>query len=137
MVQLTLATRILIASVIVFGGGAIIGAFISMMQRHLKIVPPDERCSGFNRLVFFVGATERVAAVLLIVFAPVYTAPFVGGWIALKYAANWQPRDAPFARQKSLLALIGTVWSFGFGILAGCIINPTALTYFGMAPHGQ
>ena len=76
-------------------------------------------------------------ATTLVVLAPSYLAPFVGGWIALKYAANWQKKDELHARENSLLALIGTFWSFAIAIAAGCFINPEALNYFaGWKTHG-
>jgi hypothetical protein len=135
--ELTLTYKILVALTAIIGGHVILGLFISVMYHQLKIDPPKGRWQGFGLLVFFVGATEQLAAILLIGFAPKYVASFIGGWTGLKYASNWQPKDAPFARSKSLLALIGTVWSFTFGVVAGCIINPEALNYFRLAAYGH
>jgi hypothetical protein len=44
----------------------------------------------FAPLDFFVGGTERCVATTLVLLAPNYLAPFIGGWIALKFAANWK-----------------------------------------------
>jgi hypothetical protein len=125
--EMSLAYKALIAAAFIFGGGVMIGLFISFMYRHLKIVGPKCLWAGFNLLVLAIGFTEQMAAILLIYFSPLYLAPFVGGWIGLKYAAGWQPSGTAFAREKSLLALIGTVWSFGFGIAAGLLINKNAI----------
>ena len=128
--EMTLGCKYLIAATAILLGGLPIGVFISLMYYHL--LPRNGcRCTeGFGWLVFFVGATERGAALILTVFAPVYLGPFVGGWMTFKYAANWQANDAPIAREKGLLALVGTAWSFAIAIGAGLLISHEAIVYF-------
>jgi hypothetical protein len=60
-------------------------------------------------------------------FAPKYVPVFIGGWIVLKFAANWERRTEPKANQASLVALVGSVLSFSAAILAGLIVNPDAV----------
>ena len=54
---------------------------------------------------------ERAVATTLVAFAPSYLATFIGGWVALKFAANWkrQSDNDPASAQGSLLFLIGNV----------------------------
>ena len=57
---------------------------------------------------------------------PDYLAGFIGGWVALKFAANWkrQGLDADDnVTRGSLLALVGSVISFAVAIGDGWWIN--------------
>jgi hypothetical protein len=105
----------------VFGGYWLVGAFMHFMRSW--IIPNHKETTQSKRMVFFVGATERLVATTLIIFAPAYLAPFIGGWVALKYAANWQKKEETNAREHSLFAMIGTVLSFAIAIGAGLFIN--------------
>jgi len=109
----------------VFGGHYIVGEGLHRIRK--KCFPNRstdwESSDPATSLVFFVGATERFMATTLVVIKPSYLLPFVGAWIALKYAANWLPSGTPFAREDSLLALIGTTWSIAIAIAVGWLIN--------------
>lgn len=87
--------------------------------------------------IFFLGVTERAAALTLVLMAPAYLPAFIGGWVLLKFALGWQrERDQPspiLARQdrqvatQSHFALIGNVISFTIPIAVGLALYPEAL----------
>jgi hypothetical protein len=39
---------------------------------------------------FLGGAVERAVALTLVLWAPPYLPPFIGGWVLLKFAIGWQ-----------------------------------------------
>jgi hypothetical protein len=85
---------------------------------------------------FLGGAVERAVALTLVLLAPPYLPPFIGGWILLKFAIGWQreKHDDEVAKG-SFLALIGNVLSFAIAIGVGVFLNPTALETW-VKPHG-
>jgi hypothetical protein len=66
-------------------GGYFIVAWIMRFLRW-RLRHPDKG----NELDFWLGSTERAVATTLVILAPKYVGPFIGAWIALKMAANWQ-----------------------------------------------
>jgi hypothetical protein len=78
---------------------------------------------------FWIGGAERAVATTLVVFAPSYLAGFIGGWVALKFAANWkrQPDRGTETALGGLLFLVGNVISFSIAVTAGLPLNPAAL----------
>src|SRR5437762_11747770 len=55
--------------------------------------------------------------VSLVIFAPKYVGPFIGAWVVLKIAANWQrEKNTEATRLGTLLALVGNVFSFTVAI---------------------
>ena len=100
-------------------GGYFIVAWIMRFLRW-RLRHPDKG----NELDFWLGSTERAVATTLVILAPKYVGPFIGGWIALKMAANWQrlKGDSVTVRQGTLLALIGNVCSFTVAIAAGVLL---------------
>jgi hypothetical protein len=86
-------------------------------------------------LDFWIGSTERTVATTLVIMAPAYVAAFIGAWIALKIAANWQRvPNKQETRQGTLIALLGNVYSFAFAIACGAWANPNALIVWNTIP---
>ena len=94
----------------------------------------------FDWLAFLVGAVERFVALTLVLGAPPYLPPFIGGWILLKFAIGWQREgyggkgEGEVAKER-FLALIGNVLSFAIAIFVGWLLNPQALEIWAK-PHG-
>lgn len=86
------------------------------------------------RLDWSLGIVERVITTTLVVAAPKMVPAFVGGWVALKFAANWQQRKGNedeaelHVAQKRLSSLIGSAISLSIAVLCGLWINHDALT---------
>lgn len=109
--------------------------FLSIIGGHIAVVSlinvirtiarqPDKS----KALDFCIGGTERAVATTLVIMAPGYVAPFIGAWVALKIAANWERLGSTaFARQGTLIALLGNVYSFAVAIAVGVWVNPHAL----------
>jgi len=117
----------LYASSIILGFG-LVGFSLYLMRK--KVLPRRKFRQSFGWMVFFVGATERFAATTLAAFAPAQLASFIAGWVALKYAVNWQKKPDNKARENSLFAIIGTVLSFAIAIGIGLAITPDNISYF-------
>jgi hypothetical protein len=103
-------------------GWLVAGIGVYLMRRSIGY--PRE---FFRPLDIYVGGCERIVVTTLVMFAPKYVPVFIGGWIVLKFAANWERRTEPKANQASLVALVGSVLSFSAAILAGLIVNPDAV----------
>jgi len=87
---------------------------------------------GFSHWLFrwinlWVGGTERAIATTLVIWAPDILAGFVGGWVLLKVAANWQRRSGAEYGQRHLLALVGSAVSFAVAIAAGFLQRTSSL----------
>jgi|GEM_PF-3098424 len=82
---------------------------------------------AWRMMTFYVGGIERMITLTLVLWAPAQVPLFIGGWIALKMAANWQRQKGPEAAQGNLLALVGNALSFSIPIAVGLWLNPTAL----------
>jgi len=100
----------------------------------------ENRPPFFDWLAFLGGAVERFVALTLVLFAPPYLPPFIGGWVLLKFAIGWQREgygggDKGDVEKGRFLALIGNVLSFGIAILVGVLLNPEALEMWAK-PHG-
>ena len=106
----------------IVGGHLIAGSCIYLIRVTVK-----QPLETFTWLVFWVGGTERAVATTLVLFAPHYLPAFIGGWIALKFAANWQRRSEEGAREASLVALVGSVLSFAVAVAAALLIRPNAI----------
>lgn len=109
------------------GGWLVVGAFLKVIRWTVGL-----SLESFKWLDFWIGSAERTVAISLVVWAPDQLPPFVGGWIALKFAANWQRQasNGPKVRQGSLIALIGSVLSFTVAIVAGCFLHPEVISHF-------
>ncbi|WP_271079488.1 hypothetical protein [Aurantiacibacter sp. MUD61] len=83
---------------------------------------------AFRMMTFYVGGVERMITLTLVLWAPAQLPLFIGGWIALKMAANWQRQKGADAAQGNLLALVGNALSFSIPIAVGVWLNPTAIT---------
>jgi len=111
-------------------GWLIAGSAVYLMR--LTITPlADGRKTprdSFRLLDLWVGGVERAVATTLILLAPRYLPGFIGGWVVLKFAANWQrrPYEAAVA-EGSLVSLVGSVLSFTVAIAAGLLVRPDAL----------
>ena len=90
-----------------------------------KTTRQDQKAHPFD---FWLGGTERAVVTTLVILAPSYVAAFIGAWIALKIAANWQRRTNTDATRKGTqTALIGNVLSFAIAIGCGVLANRDAL----------
>src|SRR6478672_2706685 len=69
----------------------IVGHFVAGegMQLMRKVATP---CLPRKRkwIDVFLGSTERAIATTLVIGAPSQLSLFIGGWVALKMAVNWQ-----------------------------------------------
>jgi len=102
------------------GGWLIAGLAVYLMRKSIRI--PRE---FFKVIDLWVGGTERAVATTLVLFAPHYLPGFIGGWVVLKFAANWQRQpNEPGVAQKSLAALVGSIFSFAVAIGAGLYCGP-------------
>lgn len=119
-------------AVSLFGGFFFVGACMWLMRKAVgdgEYKPIQKYKPPFKMLDLFVGVTERFVATTLVVFAPTYLASFIGGWTALKFAANWKRQaNDDWVSTGSLLFLIGSVLSFAVAIGSGLYLNPDALT---------
>jgi hypothetical protein len=108
----------------VLGGYVLVGTCMYLMRRTVGLERPF-----FEWLDLYVGGTERLVATTLVILAPSYLPAFIGGWVVLKLASNWQrlPGENPKVRKGNLLALIGSVLSFTVAIGFGLLIHPEAL----------
>jgi hypothetical protein len=102
----------------VFGGWLIAGICVYVMRKSIR--RPRE---FFRWIDLWVGGTERAVATTLVLFAHSYLPAFIGGWIALKFAANWKRRNVG-AGQASLVFLVGSVISFAVAIGAALYMRP-------------
>ena len=106
-------------------GFILVGGCLKFMRWTAGIPRPT-----FKPVDFWVGTTERLVAMALLCHAPQYLAAFIGGWIALKFAANWKRLDNktdPTVAQGSLLSFVGNVVSFSFAIVVGAYLCPDGL----------
>lgn len=119
------ATAYFLSTFVVFG---VVGLVLKFMRRTANI-----EGVSFGWLTFWVGGTERAVAMTLAFFAPSQVPIFIGGWIALKFAAGWK-RQSPLQNNdvisNSLLSLVESVWSFGFAMLIAWSIRPDFLVTF-------
>jgi len=80
-------------------------------------------------LDLWIGCTERAVATTMVIIAPAYVGGFILAWVGAKLAANWQriSPSRPFTRQGTLIALLGSVYSFSIAIGVGLWVQPRAL----------
>jgi hypothetical protein len=111
------------------GGWGLVGCLMWVVRWHV-FGRPREGCSG--RLEFWLGSVERLVATTMFVWSVSYLPAFIGAWVALKLAANWQRiiSASDEVRKGTLMALIGNVFSFAIAIGVGACLNPTAITHF-------
>ncbi len=86
---------------------------------------------SFEPMNLWVGGVERLVATTLVVWWIAYLPAFIGGWIALKFAANWKRfrNDTIYVREGSLMSLVGSVISIAMAIVAGVAIYPDAIAH--------
>lgn len=109
----------------VVGGYCAVWLLLFIIRRTTR---QDQKASFID---FWVGGTERAVVTTLVIMAPNYVAAFIGAWMALKIAANWQRRTNTDATRKgTITALIGSVWSFAIAIGCGLLANPEALRFW-------
>ena len=109
-------------SVSIFGGWLVAGAFVYVMRLTI-----DHPRQFFRWIDLWVGGAERAVATTLVILAPHLLPPFVGGWVTLKLAVNWQRQKSNGAEQIALVAMVGSVISFTVAVVAALIAKPTAL----------
>ncbi|MEP7031389.1 MAG: hypothetical protein ABI830_10690 [Pseudolabrys sp.] len=80
--------------------------------------------SGFKWLDFWIGGTERAIATTLYLLAQQHLPVFIGGWVALKFAANWKrQRYSQKVSTGTLISLIGNALSFSIAIASGWLVQ--------------
>jgi hypothetical protein len=104
----------------IFAGWAIAELCVNFMRKTVH----EPRKSG-KLIDFYVGGSERFVATTLVLFAASYLPAFIGGWVALKFAAHWQ--RAGGSHVPGLVALVGSIISFSVAIGAGLIFDRSAL----------
>lgn len=97
-------------------------------ERTIEAVERIYLRDSFAPIDFALGASERIVALSLFIWAPQHLATFIGAWVAAKLAANWQriKSEKAWVREGSLIALIGSAISFGIAISIGMYIKPPA-----------
>src|SRR3990167_1087530 len=116
----------------VAGGWLIAGVAIHIMRKSICV----PRGRFFKWIDVWVGGSERAVATTLLLFAPAQLAVFIGGWMALKLAANWQRSTDPDAPQTTFVAMVGSVVSFSVAIAAPLLLLPDALAPLLQALNG-
>jgi hypothetical protein len=120
----------------------LVGALVTSLRlgrpknfpRYWKRWRRDVFCSCLSLTV---GATERAIAMALFIWAPSTLLAFIGGWMALKYAAGWHQIYGNRGREETLIALIGSAWSLSIAVGAAYLIHPQSLAHFtGYEPLG-
>jgi hypothetical protein len=116
--------------VLTFGGWVVVGLTL-LAVRKSTFGRRQEVKECFGALELWLGSTERLVAAALVAIGSPHLSAFIGAWIALKLAANWQriKSDKDEVRKGHLIALIGSVLSFTIAILVGLYINPGALAH--------
>ena len=111
------------------GGWFVVGLLLFVIRRHVFKQRPED-CWG--ALDSWLGSTERIVATTMFVPGVSYLPAFIGAWVVLKLAANWQriKSESDGVRKGTLIALIGNVFSFALAIAVGFWLNPTAITHF-------
>ena len=107
------------------GGYLIAGGSVYLMRISI-----GARREFFRWIDLWVGLTERSIATTLALFSPHLVAPFIGWWIALKFAANWKRRAGENIPQKSLVSLVGGLISFAVAITATMVVKPEIIATF-------
>ena len=102
------------------GGWLIAGIGVYFMRKSLGKPRPF-----FRWIDIWIGFTERAIATSLILFVPGYNylAAFIGGWMGLKFAANWQRQNVKGIEQISLVSLVGSAISFAVAIGVTVIVQ--------------
>jgi hypothetical protein len=120
----------------VAGGLSALGWVLFLRTKIDRFYTPANRIAALD---WSLGVVERTITIALIVIAPRSVPYFIGGWMALKFAANWKVRTPDrkgelaqdnLARRR-LTFLVGSAISFGFGLLGGVIICPHAIAIWG------
>ena len=94
--------------------------------------PAEERLPSVD---WSLGSIERLTTMGLMILAPALVPVFIGGWTALKFAANWrvrmptseEPREQDKVARQRLTFLVGSAASLAVAIAAGIILNPGAI----------
>jgi hypothetical protein len=112
----------------IVGGWLLVEFCVEQMRKAVN--PPNWHV--FPGLVFWVGGTERAIATTIVIFAPKLLPAFAGGWVALKFAANWQRKtiegsDNERIAQQSLIALVASSISMAVATASGFLLHPEAV----------
>lgn len=115
------------------GGQFLAREWVVLLKRQIN-KSYDPKSARLALLDWSVGFLERGIVTTLVIWAPSLTGPFVGGWMALKFAANWDKREVggEFEAQQDvarsrLIGLVGSVVSLGVAIGAGVAAHPHSL----------
>jgi hypothetical protein len=115
------------------GGGGLLARYWVVFLKK-RIDPQYDSTTRLGVLDWSLGILERAITTTLIIWAPTLAAPFIGGWVALKFAANWEKRDVDgdfhaqqqIARHR-LTGIVGSTISIVVAVAVGLALNPHAI----------
>jgi hypothetical protein len=108
-------------SISVIGGIFAVPIFLYLM-RLVSLRCPRGFCETFEPTAVVTGIIERFIATTLYIYGAHAVEVFIGGWMALKLAANWQrvpfisERHGDEVRTSTIISLLGNAISFIFAI---------------------
>jgi fructose-specific phosphotransferase system IIC component len=126
---MTFATRVVIAYVVSIVVGHLLAHFW-VVTLQARIAPNKKAEKRVALLDWSLGGLERAIATTLVIWTPSLVPAFIGGWVALKFAGNWQRYQGGDDKEKwdlaykSMAFLVGNAASFIVAIGAGMIANP-------------
>lgn len=100
-----------------------------LFWRLNKRVPPEPSTERIEWIPMLVGIFERAIVTSLMLWAPKLTAPFLGGWMALKVAGGWGLLKEPTTRNRAtfFIGLLGNVVSFAWAIGVVAYFSPQSI----------
>jgi hypothetical protein len=126
---MNICTTTVLYLISVFAGGVLAETWVDFMRRGFdKNYDPTVRRT--HRLNWSIGILERAICTTLVIWTPSLVPGFVGGWITLKFAANWKMRhegDPEMDARNRLASLVGMVISFTVAIACGLFAHPSSL----------
>ena len=127
----------------IIGGGFIAGPVVKHLRRQIERGrDPEPRVLSLDWLL---GGIERTIVTTMVIFTPPLVPVFIGGWVALKFAANWQARmpdpndkeDQQIVGRKRLTFLVGSAISISVAILAGLLVSRHAIDIWAASTQKQ
>lgn len=90
-------------------------------------IPYETHNPLVNPLNVAVGGIERAVVTTLFVYAPSLLAGFIGGWMALKFAASWENDGSDHLKDRRLVFIVGSAISLGVAVWMGYLAAPESL----------
>jgi hypothetical protein len=126
---------VIISYVVSLIGGHFIAGFSVIYLKRSIDSTYDPKTSRNTAIDWSIGIIERGITTTLVIWAPSLAGPFIGGWIALKFAANWDKRAVAgddiaqqnIARHR-LVGIVGSCVSLIVAVAVALIIHPMSLS---------